>query len=103
LPPEVTGVRLRPWRVEDAGDIAVMAHDDHVRRWSSLPDDVEAWLVRKRAEARGRGLAHDAVVAMLRAIADTTDVRSVVLDIEEGNAASSWTAPAWRGRSWCSC
>jgi [ribosomal protein S5]-alanine N-acetyltransferase len=142
LPSEVSEVRLRPWRLEDAGDIAVMAHDDHVRRWSSLADDVEAWVERERAEARGpsraicladddralgkvalrlpgraspattcsaivasdhpvgelsywlvpaargRGLAHGAVVAMMRSIADTTDVRSVVLDIEEGNAAS---------------
>lgn len=142
-PPDLTDVRLRPWRVEDAREIAVMAHDDHVRRWSSLPDDVEAWLVRERAEARGpsraiclvdddralgkvalrlpgraspattcsaivasdhpvgelsywlvpaargRGLAHGAVVAMMRAIVDTTDVRSVVLDIEESNAASA--------------
>lgn len=120
-----------------------MAQDDHVRRWSSLPDDVDAWLVRERAEprgpsraiclegddhalgkvalrlpgraspattcaaivasdhpvgelsywlvpaARGRGLAQAAVVAMMRLIADTTDVRSVVLDIEESNAASA--------------
>jgi len=53
VPPEVADGRLRPWRVEDLREIAVMAHDDHVRRWSSLPDDVEAWLVRERAEARG--------------------------------------------------
>jgi RimJ/RimL family protein N-acetyltransferase len=120
-----------------------MAQDDHVRRWSSLPDDVEAWLVRERAEprgpsraislagddralgkvaqrlpgraspattcaaivasdrpvgelsywlvpaARGRGLAQAAVATMMRLIADTTDVRSVVLDIEESNAASA--------------
>jgi [ribosomal protein S5]-alanine N-acetyltransferase len=142
VPPHREIVRLRPWRVSDARDIAVMAGDDHVRRWSSLADDVEAWLVRERAEARGpsraiclagddralgkvalrlpgraspaatcaaivasdhpvaelsywlvpaargRGLAHAAMVAMMRSIADTTDVRSVVLDIEEGNAAS---------------
>jgi RimJ/RimL family protein N-acetyltransferase len=141
-PPELTDVRPRPWRVADAREIEVMAHDDHVRRCSSLPDEVEAWLVRERADARGpsraiclvdddralgkvalrlpgraspattcsaitasdhpigelsywllpaargHGLAHGAIVAMMRAVADTTDVRSVVLDIEEGNAAS---------------
>ncbi len=119
-----------------------MADDDHVGRWSSLPDDVDAWLERERAEARGpsraiclpdddralgkvalrlpgrasrastcdaivasdrplgelsywlvpsargRGLVHAAVLAMLRSVADTTVVRSVVLDIEEDNAAS---------------
>ncbi|MGZ4223639.1 MAG: GNAT family N-acetyltransferase [Solirubrobacteraceae bacterium] len=142
VPPPPETVRLRPWRADDAREIAVMAEDDHVRRWSSLPDDVEAWLVRERAEARGpsraiclagedrvlgkiavrlpgraspattcaaivasdhpvgelsywlvpaargRGLAHAAVLAMMRSIADATDVRSVVLDIEECNAAS---------------
>ena len=142
VPPGPEIVRLRPWRLEDARDIAVMADDDHVRHWSSLPDDVEAWLARERAQARGpsraiclagddralgkvalrlpgraspattcaaivtsdhpvgelsywlvpaargRGLANAAVLAMMRSIADTTDVRSVVLDIEEHNAAS---------------
>ena len=46
-------VRLRPWRLDDAQEIAVMAQDGHVRRWSSLPDNVETWLVRERAEHRG--------------------------------------------------
>jgi [ribosomal protein S5]-alanine N-acetyltransferase len=140
--PHLEIVRLRPWRLEDADDIAVMADDDHVAQWSSLPDDVEAWVARERAEARGpsraiclagedralgkvalrlpgraspattcaaivasdhpvgelsywlvpaargRGLAQAGVLAMLRSIADTTDVRSVVLDIEESNAPS---------------
>jgi RimJ/RimL family protein N-acetyltransferase len=142
VPPPLAAVRLRPWRVQDARDIAVMAGDDHIRRWSSLPDDIDAWLQRESAEARGpsraiclpgddralgkvalrlpgraspattcaaivasdhpvgelsywlvpvargRGLAHAAVGAMLRSVADMIDVRSVVLDIEEDNAAS---------------
>jgi ribosomal-protein-alanine N-acetyltransferase len=140
VPPRLAPVRLRPWRAQDAREIAVMADDDHVRRWSSLPDNVDAWLERERAEprgpsraiclpdddralgkiavrlpgrasrattcdaivasdrpvgelsywlvpsARGRGLVHAAVLAMLRSVAD--DVRSLVLDIEEDNAAS---------------
>jgi RimJ/RimL family protein N-acetyltransferase len=53
VPPRPEIARLRPWRLDDAREIAVMAQDDHVRRWSSLPDDVEAWLVRERAEPRG--------------------------------------------------
>ncbi len=141
-------VRLRPWRERDAVDIAVMADDDHVRRWSNLADDVEAWLATERAElrgpsraicradddralgrvalrlpehaspavrcaamrpddqpagelsywvvpeARGHGLARAAVARMLDEIAATMALRSVVLDIEETNAASVRVAEA---------
>ncbi|HEX4011688.1 MAG TPA: GNAT family N-acetyltransferase [Solirubrobacteraceae bacterium] len=139
-------VRLRPWRPEDAAWIAVMAGDPHVRRWSSLGDDVAAWIERERAEprgpsraicllgderplgkialrlpghaspattcaamrptdapagelsywvvpdARGRGLAGAAVAAMMEQIVAGGPLRSVVLDIEEGNAASARVA-----------
>jgi RimJ/RimL family protein N-acetyltransferase len=30
-----------------------MANDDHVRHWSNLGDDVEAWVARERLERRG--------------------------------------------------
>ena len=53
VPWRLAPVRLRRWRRQDASEIAVIADDDHVRRWSSLPDDVEAWLERERTEARG--------------------------------------------------
>lgn len=119
-----------------------MANDDHVRHWSSLADDVEAWVAQERLErrgpsraicvagddralgkvalllpghtspattceaivasdhpvgelsywllprARGRGLALAAVREMLETVVAATDLRSVVLDIEDSNAAS---------------
>jgi RimJ/RimL family protein N-acetyltransferase len=46
-------VRLRAWRPEDAQAIAAMTADAHVRRWSSLPDGVDAWLARERTGLRG--------------------------------------------------
>jgi RimJ/RimL family protein N-acetyltransferase len=138
----VPEVRLRAWRPEDAREIVAMADDDHVRRWSSLGDDVEAWVAQERLErrgpsraicragddravgkvalrmpgyaspattceaivasdhpvgelsywllprARGRGLALAAVREMLDTVVAATYLRSVVLDIEDSNAAS---------------
>jgi RimJ/RimL family protein N-acetyltransferase len=119
-----------------------MANDEHVRHWSSLSDDVEAWVAQERLErrgpsraiclagddravgkialllpghaspatscdaivasdhpvgelsywlvprARGRGLALAAAREMLETVVAATDLRSVVLDIEESNVAS---------------
>jgi RimJ/RimL family protein N-acetyltransferase len=138
----VPTVRLRSWRPEDAPDIASMARDEHVRRWSSLGEGVEAWIARQRLgdrgpswaiclpdddrvlgkvalrmpghastattceavvpsdnpvgelsywllpAARGRGLARAAVESMVEWIAASTDLRSVVLDVDVTNHAS---------------
>jgi ribosomal-protein-alanine N-acetyltransferase len=135
-------VRLRRWRASDALQIAAMTAEEHIRRWSSMGDDVSGWVQRQRAEsrgpsraiclgdddrplgkialrlpehaspatscaaigavdapvgelsywlvpaARGRGLAGAAVRAMIRLAAETTTLRTVVLDIEPENAAS---------------
>jgi hypothetical protein len=32
----MTEVRLRPWRLEDAGDVAMMIDDEHLRPWSAI-------------------------------------------------------------------
>ena len=47
--------------------------------------ELSYWLV---PEARGRGLAYAAVREMLDSVVVATDLRSVVLDIEAGNARS---------------
>jgi len=47
--------------------------------------ELSYWLV---PEARGRGLAAGAVALMMDLAAATTDLRSLVLDIEDTNAAS---------------
>jgi RimJ/RimL family protein N-acetyltransferase len=46
-------VRLRPWRLEDADDVAVMIDDEHLRPWSVMGTDLEGWIRREIAEARG--------------------------------------------------
>jgi RimJ/RimL family protein N-acetyltransferase len=46
-------VRLRPWRLTDAGDVAVMIDDEHLRPWSSMAADLDAWIQREVAEHRG--------------------------------------------------
>lgn len=143
---QMPAVRLRSWRPGDAPDVASMTQDEHVRRWSSMGHDVEAWIERQRSElrgpsravclpeddralgkvalrmpghaspattceavlssdapvgelsywlvpdARGCGLARAAVQTMMESIVATTELRSVVLDVEVTNVARC----AWR-------
>ncbi len=46
-------VRLRRWRLEDADDVAMMAHDEHFGVWSTMREDLEGWIRGEVAEARG--------------------------------------------------
>jgi ribosomal-protein-alanine N-acetyltransferase len=46
-------VCLRPWRLEDADDVAVMTDDEYLRPWSAMGVDLEGWLRREIAEVRG--------------------------------------------------
>jgi ribosomal-protein-alanine N-acetyltransferase len=46
-------VCLRPWRLEDADDVAVMSGDEHVGRWSGMGADLAGWLRREIPETRG--------------------------------------------------
>lgn len=138
----MAGVRLRRWRLEDAGDVAVMAEDEWLSPWSTMVDGVEEWIRREMAEergptraiclsdddralgrvavrppelaseavrcdavsetdhpagelsywlvpeARGRGLAYAAVRLMIDSVVPGLGLRSLVLDIEEGNVPS---------------
>lgn len=135
-------VRLRPWRLTDAEDVAVMADDEHLRPWSSMSSDLDGWIRREVAQdrgpsraiclrhddrvlgrvavrlpqfaseavrcaavrqsdrpagelsywllprARGRGIALAAVRMMVASVVAGMGLRSLVLDIEAGNAAS---------------
>ena len=126
--------------------IQAMTEDPHIKRWSSMGTDVEAWIARQRAgtrgpslaicatgddralckiavrlpghasaatrcaavrpsdhpvgelsywllpDARGRGLAAAAVQAMLRLVATDTDLRCLVLDVDETNHPSAQLA-----------
>ena len=46
-------VCLRPWRVQDADDVAVMIDDEHLRPWSTMGAGLASWIDREVAEARG--------------------------------------------------
>jgi [ribosomal protein S5]-alanine N-acetyltransferase len=46
-------VRLRPWRLEDADDVAVMIDDEHLGPWSAMGADLETWIRREVTQARG--------------------------------------------------
>jgi ribosomal-protein-alanine N-acetyltransferase len=46
-------VRLRRWCLTDAGDVAVMIDDEHLRPWSTMAADLDAWIQREVAEHRG--------------------------------------------------
>jgi RimJ/RimL family protein N-acetyltransferase len=102
-------VRLRPWRPEDAIDIAMMVEDDHLRRWSSMAEgSIEAWIARQRSGARGpsraicladdeRAVGKIAVRLPGHASAATTCAAIVPADEPVGEL-SYWVAPAARGR-----
>jgi [ribosomal protein S5]-alanine N-acetyltransferase len=135
-------VCLRRWRLADTDDVAVMIDDEHLRPWSAMSVDLDAWIRREVAEdrgpsraiclpdddralgrvalrlpqfaseavrceavresdqpagelsywlvpeSRGRGLASAAIRMMLSSVVARTGLRSVVLDIEAGNAPS---------------
>ena len=46
-------VRLRQWRRSDIDDVAVMIGDEHLRPWSTMGENLEAWIEREVAESRG--------------------------------------------------
>ena len=135
-------VCLRPWRLADADDVALMIDDEYLRPWSAIGSDLEGWLRREIAEtrgpsraiclphdvralgrvavrlpefaseavrcdavreqdqpagelsywlvppARGQGLAYAAVRLMMVSVMAGAGLRSVVLDIEDGNLPS---------------
>jgi [ribosomal protein S5]-alanine N-acetyltransferase len=101
-------VRLRSWRAQDAREIASIAHDEHVRRWSSMGGDVEAWIARERLEERGpsraiclpeddRALGKVALRMPGHASSATSCAAVAAADGPVGEL-SYWLLPAARGR-----
>jgi RimJ/RimL family protein N-acetyltransferase len=89
------GVALRPWRPQDAAAVAPMRDDPVVRRWSSLPHGVDAWLERQRSKPDGVSFA-------LTGAGDDRAVGKMALghlDLDARHAELSyWVLPAARGR-----
>jgi [ribosomal protein S5]-alanine N-acetyltransferase len=49
----MTGVRLRRWRQSDIDDVAVMVGDEQLVPWSTMGDDLDAWIELEVAEPKG--------------------------------------------------
>ena len=84
----VDGVQqwIRREMAEDRGPTrAICMRCDAVGASDQPAGELSYWLV---PEARGRGLAYAAVRLMIDSVAPALGLRSVVLDIEEGNVPS---------------
>lgn len=46
-------VRLRRWRHSDIRDVAVMVGNEQLRPWSTMGEDIDAWIEREIAEPNG--------------------------------------------------
>ena len=103
-----SAARLRPWRGDDAEDIAVMTADPHIRRWSSMGDDPVAWVQRQRSGARcpsraiclsedDRALGKIALRLPAHASPATT-CEAVPASDRPAGELSYWLVPAARGR-----
>jgi [ribosomal protein S5]-alanine N-acetyltransferase len=46
-------VRLRPWRLSDADEVAVMADDPFLRPWSTIAAGADGWIRRELTQDRG--------------------------------------------------
>lgn len=52
------GIRLRPWRVEDAASVESIRLDPVVSRWSALPaEDAAEWIARQNRRSDGLSVA----------------------------------------------
>jgi RimJ/RimL family protein N-acetyltransferase len=49
----MASIRLRQWRHSDIDDVATMLDDEHVRHWSTMSDDLEAWIEQEVTESQG--------------------------------------------------
>jgi RimJ/RimL family protein N-acetyltransferase len=89
------GVALRAWRAADAPAIERICADPVVRRWSSLPRGVPAWIERQRAKPDGYSFAVTAPGddrALGRAALGHLDLARREAEL------SYWLLPAARGR-----
>jgi ribosomal-protein-alanine N-acetyltransferase len=104
----MTEVRLRPWRLSDAEDVAVMADDEHLRPWSTMGSDLDRWIRREVAQDRGPSraicLAHDdralgrVAVRPPRYASDAVRCAAVRPSDQPAGELSYWLLPRARGR-----
>ncbi len=97
----VGGLRLRPWRVEDADDVFAALRDDEVRLWNGFGEvtleDVGVWLTRRMNWSSGThaswAVEHERTGELLGSVS----LHSI--DRAHGDAQIGyWTVPDARGR-----
>jgi RimJ/RimL family protein N-acetyltransferase len=101
-------VCLRPWRLEDAEDVAVMIDDEHLRHWSAMGADLEGWLRREVAQASGPSraicLPHDdralgrVAVRLPEFASEAVRCEAVREADQPAGELSYWLVPEARGR-----
>ena len=101
-------VWLRPWRASDAVQVAEMAADEHVQRWSALGADVDAWLAGEVAQACGptRAICVPGEDRALGRVAfrppghasDAVTSAGITQADQPAGELSYWLLPAARGR-----
>lgn len=101
-------VRLRRWRLADIGDVAVMAGDEHTRHWSTMLEDLDAWIQHEIAEEQGPTRAicasdDDRVLGrialrMPQFASDAVRCEAMLESDQPAGELSYWLVPEARGR-----
>ena len=101
-------VRLRRWRLADIGDLAVMRDDEHLRHWSTMADDLEAWIQHEIAEEQGPTRAicpsdDDRVLGRIalrlpQFASDAVRCEAMLESDQPAGELSYWLVPDARGR-----
>jgi [ribosomal protein S5]-alanine N-acetyltransferase len=104
----MAAVRLRPWRLSDVGEVAVMADDRFLRPWSTMAEDPDGWIRREVAEDRGPSRAiclegddrplGRVALRLPRFASDAVRCDAVREPDRPAGELSYWLVPAARGR-----
>lgn len=104
----MANIRLRQWRRSDIDDVAVMIDDEHLRHWSTMSDDLEAWMEREVAGSEGLSravcLANDdraigrVAVRPPEHASDAVRCEAVDTTDQPAGELSYWLVPEVRGR-----
>jgi RimJ/RimL family protein N-acetyltransferase len=101
-------VRLRPWRLGDADDVAVMVEDEYLRHWSTMHEDLDAWIRQQIAQEQGPSRAicqpnDDRAIGRVglrlpEFASDAVRCQAIRASDQPAGELSYWLVPAARGR-----
>ena len=102
----VAGLRLRPWRVEDADDVLAALRDDEVRLWNGFGtvtlEEVGVWLTRRMNWSSGTHASWAVEDERTGELLGSVSLHSI--DADQCDAEIGyWTVPAARGRGVATC